>query len=492
MKRVSLQITAHDWFAGGGELGRLMREKDWAKTSLGPPQGWPQSLRTAISILLESRFPMVVAWGSDFRFFYNDAYRVILGKTKHPFALGTPGPEIFPEVWSVVGPEFERVRRGESFEIEDWLLPLDRNGYLENCWFTLSYSPIRDETGGVGGLLAVVAETTGRVQGERRMALLRELARRTGDAKTPRQVCEAAARVFETSPRDVPFSLAYLLNSETGAAELAACSGLQAGTVEAPLQVLPQDGEPSAQSWPLGTALQMGAVTLTDLPSRFGPMPGGGDPESAHTAVVLALTRPGAPPFGAMIFGVSPRRALDDQYRNFFELAAEHVVAGISNAQAYEAERKRAEMLAELDRAKTAFFSNVSHEFRTPLTLMLGPLEETLACRTALPDVVSRNLDIAYRNALRLLRLVNALLDFTRIEAGRMEALYEPVDLASYTAELASLFRSAVERSGLLFTVDCPALPDVVYVDRDMWEKVVLNLLSNALKFRLRAALLCV
>ena len=151
----------------------------------------------------------------------------------------------------------------------------------------------------------------------------------------------------------------------------------------------------------------------------------------------------------------------------------------IANARAYEEERKRAEALAEIDRAKTAFFSNVSHEFRTPLTLMLGPLEDELRENSKGRE----RIEIAHRNSLRLLKLVNTLLDFARIEAGRIEAVYEPTDLAAATAELASVFRSAIEKAGLRLVVDCPPLPEEVYVDREMWEKIVLNLLSNAFKF---------
>jgi hypothetical protein len=224
------QLSPEDCRAGGGEMGALMRSTDWTNTVFGPVARWPQSLRTAMSIMLESRFAMVVAWGPDFRFFYNDRYRPILG-TKHPAALGAPGVEIFPEVWAVVGPEFERVRRGEAFAIDDWLLPLERNGYLENCWFTLSYSPIRDETGGVGGLLAVVAETTGRVEGERRLATLRELARRAADATTPEEACGNAARAFEANPTDVPFALLYLLDSDGTAARLISHVGIAADHV---------------------------------------------------------------------------------------------------------------------------------------------------------------------------------------------------------------------------------------------------------------------
>jgi signal transduction histidine kinase len=473
--------SVEDVLAGGGEMGALMRAKDWRQTPFGPPSNWPQSLRTSVSILLESRFPMVVAWGPEFRFFYNDGYRQILGKTKHPFALGTPGPVIFPEVWDIVGPEFERVRRGESFAVEDWLLPLDRNGYLENCWFTLSYSPIRDETGGVGGLLAVVVETTGRVEGERRLACLRELAQRISDAKSMTDVLATASAVFAKNEMDIPFSLGYLLDVDGQRANLVASSGIPAGERAAPRQIVV-----GSDGWPLELALQSGHMeVIEDLPTRFGALPGGPHPEHAHTAVMLPLLRAGtARPYGVLVLGVSPRRALDERYRGFFELAAEHVMAGIASAAAYAEEKRRAEALAELDRAKTTFFSNVSHEFRTPLTLMLGPVEDILSgARGPVPDQIRDDLSTAHRSAVRLLKLVNSLLDFTRIEAGRANAKYEPVDLGALTTELASVFESAITRAGIRLAIDCPSLPEAVHVDREMWEKIVLNLMSNALKF---------
>ncbi len=161
------------------------------------------------------------------------------------------------------------------------------------------------------------------------------------------------------------------------------------------------------------------------------------------------------------------------------------MTTALANALAYEEERKRAAALAEIDRAKNAFFSNVSHEFRTPLTLMLGPLEDALARQASFAPADRETLSVVHRNALRLLRLVNTLLDFSRIEAGRMQAVFAPVDLASLTADLASTFRSAVERVGMFLEIDCPPLPAPVHVDRDLWEKIVLNLLSNAFKFTL-------
>src|SRR5690349_18712635 len=492
---VATRPSPEDCLSGGGEMGALMRSTNWAATAVGPVSDWPQSLRTAISIMLESRFAMVVAWGAEFRFFYNDRYRPILGMTKHPAALGAPGVEIFPEVWPVVGPEFERVRRGEAFAIDDWLLPLDRNGYLENCWFTLSYSPIRDESGGVGGVLAVVAETTGRVEGERRLATLRELARRAAGAETPEQACRNAADVFNANAIDVPFALIYLLDADGGVACRISSVGIAA---DHPANVASVHLESSTgDPWRLAEVIRAGETIVdTDITRRVGALSGGAYEEHPHTAILLPLSRPGSRhPYGVLVAGASPRRALDDSYRGFFELAADHIATGISNAVALGEARRRAAALAEIDRAKTAFFSNVSHEFRTPLTLMLGPLRDVFE-DPALPAPIRARLEVAHRNSLRLLKLVNSLLDFARIEAGRATASFEPVDLGAFTEDLASNFRSAMDRAGLAFHVDCPPLASPVHVDREMWEKIVLNLLSNAFKYthagridvRLRAA----
>jgi PAS domain S-box-containing protein len=177
-------------------------------------------------------------------------------------------------------------------------------------------------------------------------------------------------------------------------------------------------------------------------------------------------------------------RALDDDYRTFFGLVATQIASAVADAQALQEERRRAEALAELDRAKTTFFSNVSHEFRTPLTLLIGPLQDLLTrADDTLPKDAVASVDAAHRNGLRLLKLVNTLLDFSRIEAGRIDASYEPTDLAALTVDIASLFRSATEKAGLTLDVECDPMPEPVYVDRDMWEKILLNLLSNAFKF---------
>jgi signal transduction histidine kinase/DNA-binding response OmpR family regulator len=237
--------------------------------------------------------------------------------------------------------------------------------------------------------------------------------------------------------------------------------------------------------WPFAEALHSGApvlVSLDDvrhlnLQTATGHLP--------RQAVVGAVRAQGdASPAAILVLGLHPLRRFDDHYRRFVELITAQVSAALANAHSFAEQRQRAEALAELDRAKTAFFSNVSHEFRTPLTLMLGPMDELLEESATSPDArVQELLPLMRRGGQRLQKLVNTLLDFSRIEAGRAQAAYEPIDLARFTRELASMFRAAVERAGMRLVIDCAPLPRPVYVDSEMWEKVVLNLLSNAFKY---------
>ncbi|MGE6761632.1 ATP-binding protein [Corallococcus interemptor] len=469
---------------GGGEMGALMRSIDWTRTPVGAPGTWPQSLRTAVSILLESRFPMYIAWGPQMVQFYNDGYRPVLGATKHPAAMGHSAQSTFAESWHIIGPMFEGVRQGTAVGSVDWMLPLDRNGYLEECYFTYSYSPIRDETGGVGGVLVTLTETTGRVLGERRLRTLRDLAARTGTAKREEDAWREAAAALETNGFDIPFALLYR-QRDTGQ-ELVAATGWGQDTTT-PAALFGTDTASAA--WPFAEASDaQGPVFVPDVQTRFGPLPGGRWPESPRTAWLFPITRAGAElPYGFLVAGVSARRAPDDDYRGFLGLVADHLATALGNARAYEEEKKRAEALAELDRAKTAFFSNVSHEFRTPLTLMLGPIEEGLADdRQPLPPAQRERQEVVRRNGLRLQKLVNTLLDFARMEAGRAQVSFVPTDLSALTADLASHFTSATAAAGLTLRVDCPALPEPVQVDPSLWEKIVLNLLSNAFKFTLQ------
>ncbi len=476
--------AAPDFLAEGGEMGALMRAHDWTSTAVGPPEQWPQSLRTALSILLNSKYPMFIGWGLELEFFYNDAYRPILGANKHPRALGAPMREIWAEIWDVLGPLADRaVNRAEPTWSDDQLLIMNRFGYPEETYFTFSYSPIRDESGGIGGMFCACTETTERVLGERRLRTLSELGARAHDVRSVSEACDRAAAILEQNGTDTPFALIYLLDPDGATARLAASAGIERPHPAAPDTIDLRGATPAA--WPLRIVAETGRAEVLEL-AALAPLSGGRWPEQSESAIVLPLVAPSLErPAGFLVSGINPRRRLDPAYGSFLNLAASHVATAVSNARAYEEERRRAEALAELDRAKTLFFSNVSHEFRTPLTLMLGPLEDALHS-AQLPPRERERLDVAHRNGMRLLRLVNTLLDFSRVEAGRAQASFEPTDLAALTVDLASNFRSACERAGLSLLVYCPPLPEPVYVDREMWEKIVLNLLSNAFKFTLQ------
>ncbi len=474
-----------DIFSGGGETGALMRSIDWSRSALGPAERWPQSLRTALSILLESRFPMYIAWGPSFTQFYNDGYRPILGSTKHPLAMGGPAAVTFAESWHIIEPMFEGVREGSAVGSENWMLPLDRHGYLEECYFTYSYSPIRDESRGVGGVLVTVFETTERVLGERRLRTLRDLADRASTAKREQEVWKEAAAALAGNALDLPFALLYRSGGVGAPPSLMESVGWSADRSHEASRLAS-----SSFTWPFQDAPQSGQL-VADLGALLGALPGGKWPEAAHSALVLPIARPGsAQPYGFMVAGVSPRRALDDDYRGFLELCADRLSTAVTNARAFDDERRRAEALAEIDRAKTTFFSNVSHEFRTPLTLMLAPVEDILVDPAEpLSKAQRERLDLIRRNGLRLQKLVNSLLDFARIEAGRAQASFVPTDLGALTRDLVSSFDSAMRSAGLTLSVDCPPLHDAVYVDPAMWEKIVLNLLSNALKFTFKGSI---
>ena len=475
--------VATSLFANGGEIGELMRSLDWSQTPVGSVQSWSQSLKSLVKTLLTSRYPMVLTWGAEFTQFYNDAYSQLIGD-KHPAALGTDIRETLAEAWDTLGPMIQRVM---ATGVANWTpalpLVLERAGYREESYFSVSHAPAEDDDGQIVGMLGVCSEVTQQVLGERRLQLLRDLAAQTGQTRSVQDTCQDLMTAIAAHPLDVPFALLYLRESDGKRLTLQGTVGL---TVDeefcSHLIDLATDSATSHPLWSFASTAA-GETVLVEALDHHMTVPGGLWNEPVHTALMMpiASSRQTAP-LGVLVAGLNPNRALDEGYRSFYELLVGQVSVSIRNAQAYEEERRRAEMLAELDRAKTAFFSNVSHEFRTPLTLMLNPLEEVLQSNQ-LPLAEREKITLAQRNAQRLLKLVNTLLDFSRIEAGRAQAHFEPTDLATYTVELASLFQSAIEQAGLRLIVDCPPLPQPAFVDRDMWEKIVLNLLSNAFKF---------
>jgi signal transduction histidine kinase/FixJ family two-component response regulator len=480
-------------FAGGGEVGLLLDAIDWAATPLGGVSTWSPALRTMVGMLLKNHFPLVLWWGRDLIQIYNDAFSPIPA-AKHPHSLAQPAAECWAEIWGVVGPMIEApFKGGPATWSDDLSLQVNRKGFVEETHFRFAYSPVPDESvagTGIGGVLGTVAEITEEVYAGRQLATLRDLARHAGDAATSGMACELSARTLGGNDRDIPCSLFYLTDPAGKSAQLAGSSGFTKPFAKDAISQTILFEEGTEAVWPISGMIRDGilrvvrerrATVVSEV--AWMDLPRGAWNQPPNQVVILPLFSPEQPEaYGVLLIGVSPHRELNHQYRAFLDLAADHAATGIRNARAYQQERARAKKLAEVDRAKTEFFSNVSHEFRTPLTLLLGPLED-MRLESKSGSAERSRIDVIHRNALRLLKLVNTLLDFSRMEAGRVEAQYVPTDLSALTIDLATSFRATIVRAGLELVVDCQPLPEPVFVDRDMWEKIVLNLMSNAFKF---------
>ncbi len=473
------------WLAGGGELGQLIRNHSWERTPLGPIDNWPQSLKTSVNLMLNSRHPMWIGWGPEITFLYNDAYIAVLSLAKHPSCLGQPARDVWPEIWDICGPLADAVfTKGQATFVDDVRLFMNRGDFLEETYYSFSYSPIHDEDGNVAGLFCPSTETTAKILSARGLRTLSELAANALTENSLQSACASSFASLSKNRDDIPFALLYLTDPGGHSAHLEQSTGLTADLASVSPQQLSLDSQPDAAFWPAQRVYESARWEVKHL-EGLASVPLGPAKQRVSEAILLPVSAAAAErPIGVLVAGVSPSRKLDTEYLAFFELVAGQLATLIQNARASEEERRRLEALAEIDRAKTLFFSNVSHEFRTPLTLMLGPVEDLLAkSHTDLPPAAKSQLELVSRNGVRLLRLVNTLLDFSRIEAGRMQAIYLSTDLAKFTLELASVFRSALDKAGLQLKLDCPELSEQVFVDRGMWEKIVLNLLSNAFKF---------
>ncbi|MHB8532082.1 MAG: ATP-binding protein, partial [Solirubrobacteraceae bacterium] len=465
----------------GGETGRRIADLDWNRHPLGPISSWPPATRTAVAVALTSRFPIVLWLGGDLCVIYNDAYAAILGK-KHPDAMGRSGRHVWKEIWDVIGPMLAGVvSTGVATWSDDLLLMLETAGEPEERYFTFTYSPLIAEDGAIEGVFCAVNETTDRVLSERRLEALRAIAVEVGDARTLDGAIAATISGCAAHRDSIPFAALYLSDED----EAIGSSTLVGATPNVAAQFM---GPGFAVSQFLPGSEQAGQAWLVeDLEARFPGLRSALGAACPRRSICIRLYDPGEHrTMGWLLLGISRHVPFDRQYRDFCLLLADQVAQGLSAVLAYEHERDRARVLAELDHAKTEFFSNVSHEFRTPLTLMLGPLEDALAGAADDP-LLAGQLQMAQRNGHRLLRLVNALLDFSRLQTGRAEANAVPTDVGAFTAEIAAEFSEACDGAGITLVIECEQ--QVAAIDRDMWETIVLNLLSNAFKFTLEGSI---
>jgi PAS domain S-box-containing protein len=463
---------------GNGEVASRIRAVDWSQTRLGPIAHWPSSLRTVLRVMMSSRYAMWLGWGPDLHFFYNDTYAQQTLGIKHPDALGKPAREVWREVWPIVESRAADAFAGHATWDSGLLLLLERSGYVEETYHTFSYSPTPGDSGEIAGMLCVVSEDTNRVISERHLTLLSDLGARVGSARTALDVFAALQQTLTLHTHDFPFSLTYTFAPDSSHATLV-CSTPDRAQQASPTSLSLTD---LARRWDVA-ALE-GLQDLHVVPVPPGDWPQGPWPRPPSHALVVPIIPQGVTQaIGVFIAGLNPHRPIDDVTTSLARLFVGHLSAALSSAHAYELERRKAESLAELDRAKTAFFSNVSHEFRTPLTLMLGPTSDLLEEEFgSLTGEQRHQLELIHRNGLRLQKLVNTLLEFSRLDAGHIKPVFDPVDFGGVTQELASTFAPAVKRAGLDFEVDC-FTGERVLLARELWERIVLNLLSNALKF---------
>ena len=469
---------------GGGKMGELIRAFDWEKTSLGSPENWPQSLKTCVRIMLISRQPIWIGWGKDLIKLYNDPYKAIVGG-KHPWALGQPASVVWKDIWEDIEPMLKTVmEKDEGTYVESQLLIMDRNGYLEETYYTFSYTPIPGDKG-TAGMICANTDDTSRIVGERQLRTLRDLGKSLAKMQTVTEVYQNALRVLENNQKDFPFAILYKIDNEGRNADIIAYAGISQDQTILPSRIDLLNSVEGTSN--LRKSFAKKEIVISENKGRRKNLPKGAwEIEASHFVHIPIITSGSSFPNAILTAALNPYRIYDETYRQFTTLVADQIALEVNNVMAYEAERKRAEALAEIDKAKTVFFSNISHEFRTPLTLMLGPLEDLLTQpQSRLTDEEKNKIETTHRNSMRLLRLVNNLLDFSRIEAGRAKAQFQLTDISTFTRDLAGSFRSVIENAGLYFNVNCEHIIQPIYVDRSMWEKIVLNLLSNAFKYTL-------
>ncbi|MCE7064596.1 ATP-binding protein [Dyadobacter sp. CY326] len=485
---IDSEIKSLEFLAGGGEMGGRMRVHDWNATPLGKPESWPQSLKTCVRIMLSSKQPIWIGWGSQLIKLYNDAYIDIV-RGKHPIALGQPASVVWQDIWKDIAPLLSRaMEKDEGTYVESQLLIMKRSGFPEETYYTFSYTPVLGADGLPEGIICYNTADTERIINERSLKTMQQLDT-LAQKKTEQEVYAQAVKALSMNTRDFPFVILYKIKHEGSIAEIVGAAGFEPG--QQPLGQIIDLQSATANAVSISRAVNENGVIESSSSERWQVLPRGAWDVSPRLFLDVPIKSANKQfPLAILTVGLNPYRKFDDAYRNFVHLIADQISLGVNNTLAYEEERRRSNALEELDKAKTLFFTNISHEFRTPLMLILGPLEELLNQPfLKLGSAEKQRIEVTHRNALRLLKLVNTLLDFSRIESGRHLANFVLTDVANYTRNLAANFRSVIEKADLELKIIANDDIPQVYLDRQMWEKIVFNLLSNAFKYTLKGTI---
>ena len=402
----------------------LAREFGWGDSELGPPGSWPTSLRTIVSVVLGSEFPLSVWWGGKLVHLYNEAFRPILGD-KHPRAFASPGAEIWGGEWTNLGkPALSVMAGGPAVQTDRVFIPIPHDSSIEEAYCRLSYSPIPDDNGNVGGVLVACQNITEQVHQSRQLRTLRDLAARAMDPHSEERAYELVMDVLEEDPHDIPFALAFACGEGATSAELVASCRM--GEHRGPATRTPVSFDDPASVWPFHRVAEtLEPVVIDDLDRQVGELSGGAWERRPTRAVCLPLVRPSRNELlGFLVCGVSPCRTFDEPYLSFLKVVADELASALANARAYQAEHRRAVTAAELgvrsvllereleesrdhDRRKDEYLAMLAHELRNPLAplqIALHVLRQT----GGLDEAAERHVEIAQRQVGNLSRIVSA------------------------------------------------------------------------------------
>jgi signal transduction histidine kinase len=459
--------------ANGGEAGALILSKDWSTTSLGPIESWPKTLMSTIGMIVSSRHPMFLWWGPELIQFYNDAYAPSFGRGKHPNAMGQPGRECWPETWSIIGPQIEDVmQRKRATWHEDALVPIERNGRIEEVYWTYGYSPAFDDDGNVGGVLVVCTESTGRVLAERRAEVLGHILCQLSPSTDPEELADVLTRACARATQDVPFAVAFRRRA-------GACTPLDARSL------------PSSTLAELAAAVERHAEGVGRIDARHSTVALQTRPKVSAFVEPIAqaaiFSSPTMPEY-VFVFGLSPRLPIDAAYVGFFGQILDQLEAVATRlATLHALEKNKAEretLLWELEaanRAKDEFLATVSHELRTPLTSILG--WASLLRENHEPKRLEKGLAVIERNARAQAKLIEDILDVSRIISGKVRVVMRRVNPAAIAHAALETVRpiASLKNIALHVRID-PDIGDLI-ADEDRLQQIVWNLLSNAVKF---------
>ena len=473
-------LAAH-LFPGGGEMGARIRQLEWTHTALGPVRTWPPSLRTAVSIMLGSRFPMMVHWGPELVHFYNDGYATILHH-KHPGALGQPAEPWWREMWPFLCSIFEPVLAGQTTYFENGLVLPNRQGFVEEAYFTFSHSPIYDESGQVGGIFVTALETTTTVLQQRRLELLSHLTAQTTLSLLPAEAAQHIIASLATNTADIPFALLYTHEEPAPTAQLRAWFGLPAGEPTAPATLPVAPSGPSG--WPLTEVLRSGQPLLVErLADRFASWPDGAWPAPPTQAYLLPLPTGsvGSRPTHVLIAGLSARRPLDEAYRTFFHLVADYAGRALARAMAAHEAQRLNQALREANTSLDSFVHIVAHDLKGPTTNLRSLLD--VYHQEGPGPVQDQVLALLGQDVDRLTATLQGLLQVLHTQHGAAAPAAELVPLAEVYATVQAEVAELLHQQGGQLTADLEAAPQVSF-PRIYLESILKNLVHNALKYR--------